>query len=204
MEVWREELYLQHHGIKGMRWGVRRFQNADGTLTAAGKKRYGRDMYIKAYNQTAKEFNRDVIPAFKKKYGHLPAKEYNKKYMEENAEKFDKRLSENYKRVEAEYNTPRKSTRELNRLRKTDIFSDTRPTQQTSKTTDKREKAKKQLKSAAAIMGVNITSNVAFAMSGVGMEYYGACNVKNMVLGGAAVVQLARAGYNYVSANKRG
>lgn len=29
-----------HHGIKGMRWGVRRFQNKDGTLTAAGKKRY--------------------------------------------------------------------------------------------------------------------------------------------------------------------
>ena len=30
---------LQHHGILGMRWGVRRFQNSDGTLTAAGKKR---------------------------------------------------------------------------------------------------------------------------------------------------------------------
>lgn len=33
--------YLQHYGIKGMKWGVRRFQNADGSLTAAGKKRYG-------------------------------------------------------------------------------------------------------------------------------------------------------------------
>lgn len=31
---------LYHHGIFGQRWGVRRFQNKDGTLTAEGKKRY--------------------------------------------------------------------------------------------------------------------------------------------------------------------
>lgn len=31
---------LYHHGIKGQKWGVRRFQNADGTFNEAGKKRY--------------------------------------------------------------------------------------------------------------------------------------------------------------------
>lgn len=33
------EAYLAHYGVKGMKWGVRRYQNKDGTLTAAGKKR---------------------------------------------------------------------------------------------------------------------------------------------------------------------
>lgn len=35
----REKDYLAHHGIKGQKWGIRRFQNKDGTRTAAGKKR---------------------------------------------------------------------------------------------------------------------------------------------------------------------
>lgn len=41
MTVYNDELY--HWGIKGMKWGVRRYQNSDGTLTSAGKKRYSSD-----------------------------------------------------------------------------------------------------------------------------------------------------------------
>lgn len=35
------EAELYHHGIKGQKWGVRRFQNGDGSLKPAGEKRYG-------------------------------------------------------------------------------------------------------------------------------------------------------------------
>lgn len=33
--------YLEHFGVQGMKWGVRRYENYDGTLTTAGKRRYG-------------------------------------------------------------------------------------------------------------------------------------------------------------------
>lgn len=34
------ETYIAHHGVKGMKWGVRRYETEDGHLTEAGKKRY--------------------------------------------------------------------------------------------------------------------------------------------------------------------
>ena len=47
------ETYLAHHGILGMKWGIRRYQNEDGTLTEAGKAR-SRKLQNKAMKQYEK------------------------------------------------------------------------------------------------------------------------------------------------------
>jgi hypothetical protein len=51
------EDYLEHHGVVGMHWGIRRFQNEDGSLTPAGKSRYktGTGKVKKAAAHLAKE-----------------------------------------------------------------------------------------------------------------------------------------------------
>lgn len=40
--LWEDNQSLIHYGIKGQKWGVRRFQNEDGSLTAEGKQRYSK------------------------------------------------------------------------------------------------------------------------------------------------------------------
>ena len=53
-----EELY--HYGIKGQKWGVRRYQYEDGTRTPAGKKRYADDSSDNTFKKTAKLMNMKV------------------------------------------------------------------------------------------------------------------------------------------------
>ena len=57
--------HLEHHGIKGMRWGQRRFQNDDGSLTAAGRLRYGYGQARAWGQRTAKNASRSANKAYK-------------------------------------------------------------------------------------------------------------------------------------------
>lgn len=55
--------YLEHHGIKGQKWGQRRFQNSDGSLTAQGRQRYG---VLERTKIRAQGFGERVVTPFKK------------------------------------------------------------------------------------------------------------------------------------------
>lgn len=82
---------LYHWGIMGQKWGIRRYQNPDGTLTEAGKKRYwgggsgythvGRQRYIKDLVKDYNEINGTSIKA-KKAVVRVDGKYYNGKGVE--------------------------------------------------------------------------------------------------------------------------
>ena len=62
--------YLQHYGILGMRWGIRRFQDKSGRLTAAGKKRYDDDPSNGAPEKASSKTQKEVGDSFiEKKLG---------------------------------------------------------------------------------------------------------------------------------------
>lgn len=84
---------LYHHGIKGQRWGIRRYQNEDGTLTEAGKKHYAKlddrwirknqdTVYTKAYNASKKELKKYANTELRGMRGATARNLYNRKMAE--------------------------------------------------------------------------------------------------------------------------
>lgn len=75
MQLFTEE-YLEHHGVLGQKWGVRRFQNKDGSLTSAGKK------HVAAENKKkpAEESHEDYKSARNKSVKQMSNTELKKAY----------------------------------------------------------------------------------------------------------------------------
>lgn len=80
-----DELY--HHGIKGQRWGIRRYQNEDGSLTTAGKLRYGAQKVTEALSKGLKRVGSHIGDNFKAKHKWMMS---------------DEELQERIKRIEME------------------------------------------------------------------------------------------------------
>lgn len=113
---------LYHHGIKGQKWGVRKYQNSDGTYTAAGRRRYGFGDAKEAkanYKQAYKEYNRSFNKAY---FGSAAAyspfkkhREASRKRWEDAAEKAQvvNQLHKEYKTIKKSAKINAKTDKEL-------------------------------------------------------------------------------------------
>lgn len=95
------EQWLAHHGIKGQKWGIRRYQDANGQLTASGKERYIAD---KTKNVKDAGKRKEIAEKLGKKYDVTAAKQTYKetktsvnRRMRETAKTYDKANREAYK-----------------------------------------------------------------------------------------------------------
>lgn len=113
---------LQHHGVKGMKWGVRRYQNKDGSITPAGKKRYSSehgDFYKKKddYRLAKKAYNKAYSEAHSKAINAIsPIKKRRKDNDQRWLDMFDKgkRVYESriaYKQAKQNYKDVQKARR---------------------------------------------------------------------------------------------
>lgn len=91
---------LKHYGIKGMKWGVRRFQNSDGSLTTDGKKRYSGDNLKDIQKQVNQ--GKNVVDGVKKTKAKAAEKRTEKKIKDDLSQMSDKELRDIVNRLNME------------------------------------------------------------------------------------------------------
>lgn len=89
------DTYIEHFGVKGMKWGVRRYQNKDGSLTPAGKKRYSKPVSEMSDQELRAAINRLQM---EKQYNQLTQSQVNKgrKFVSEIIKNAAKQTATNY------------------------------------------------------------------------------------------------------------
>lgn len=102
---------IEHHGIKGQKWGVRRYQNPDGTLTEQGKRRINE--VTKSYDFTLKKGTK----LYRVSTDSKDPTEDNKKYVslsKEERAKWEEVLGRAYlRRNQLTYNVSYKTTKDI-------------------------------------------------------------------------------------------
>ena len=91
---------LKDYGIKGMKWGVTRFQNSDGSLTADGKKRYSGDNLKDIQKQVNQ--GKNVVDGVKKTRTKAAEKQHEKKIKSDLSQMSDKELRDIVNRLNME------------------------------------------------------------------------------------------------------
>lgn len=102
---------LVHWGIKGMRWGVRRYQNKNGSLTPAGKKRYADDPDIKSVDNAKIKLNAAKREAYRagNQYNVVSTKANWKRYEKAMDDLHDTRVD--YNKTKLKYDTKKEVSR---------------------------------------------------------------------------------------------
>lgn len=98
-----DQEYLEHHGILGMKWGIRRYQNKDGSLTAAGKAR------LKKPRTSTEKWKYKQIKHIDQLY-EKSYKKLNKAYKED---PLDPSIAKYKKQLEAQHEKDRKSIEDM-------------------------------------------------------------------------------------------